>query len=180
MKINLIANVNGTMTGLCYTSETTITIGREVGNTIAALAADGLSRRHAKIFLKDGKWLVEDLGSMNGTYRLGEKVESATELQKRDLLQFGKLELLVDELEGDEAATKPVAQLQNEPTAPAASATTPAAPAAPVPPPAPAKALSPARPSLPGVRPGLKLPPRPVIGPGLKLPPKTPVAPTGK
>ena len=66
MKINLIANMNGVLIGLCYDSVTEITIGREVGNTIAPLASDGLSRKHARIFFKDGQWMLEDLGSTNG------------------------------------------------------------------------------------------------------------------
>lgn len=33
-----------------------------------------VSRVHARIFYKDGKWYVEDLGSRNGTYVNGEDV----------------------------------------------------------------------------------------------------------
>lgn len=33
-----------------------------------------VSRVHAKIFYRDGKWYVEDLGSRNGTYVKGEDV----------------------------------------------------------------------------------------------------------
>ena len=50
MKINLIANLKGVLIGLSYGSEKEITIGREVGNTIAPLAAEGLSRKHARIY----------------------------------------------------------------------------------------------------------------------------------
>ena len=60
MKINLIANIDKVLIGFCYTAETEITIGREVGNTIAPLAVEGLSRRHAKIYVKDGKWILEE------------------------------------------------------------------------------------------------------------------------
>ncbi|MBQ5531144.1 MAG: FHA domain-containing protein, partial [Kiritimatiellae bacterium] len=147
-------------------------------NTIAPLSADGLSRRHAKIYEKDGKWFVEDLGSMNGTYRLGEKVEGPTELNKRDLLQFGKFEILIDEI-GEEAApvapaAAPAAETPATAPAPApapASTTAPAsAPAAEAPAPAAASPLSPVKPAAP-VRPVLPGA-RPVLRPGLKLPPK--------
>ncbi|MDW8295081.1 MAG: FHA domain-containing protein [Aquificaceae bacterium] len=36
-----------------------------------------VSRRHAKIYFKDGHWFVEDLGSTNGTYVNGKKVQKA-------------------------------------------------------------------------------------------------------
>lgn len=85
MKINLIANIDKVLIGFCYTAETEITIGREVGNTIAPLAVEGLSRRHAKIYVKDGKWILEDLGSMNGTFRQGQKIEGPVELNKHEI-----------------------------------------------------------------------------------------------
>ena len=187
MKITLIANNNGSLLKLCYTSEKVISIGRDVGNTIAPLSADGVSRNHAKIFEKDGKWFLEDLGSMNGTYRLGQKVEGAVELAVRDMLQFGKFIVSVDEIEGDKAvapeaapaaAVPPVADaiksaaapaVESEPAAPVAAPAVESAPAAPAAA-APTTALR--RPQLPSMKSGLKLPPKPGLGAGLKLPPK--------
>lgn len=178
MKITLIANNNGSLLKLCYTSEKVISIGRDVGNTIAPLSADGVSRNHAKIFEKDGKWFLEDLGSMNGTYRLGQKVEGAVELAVRDMLQFGKFIVSVDEIEGDNvvapeaapaAAVPPVAETIKPAAAPA-SAPAPAVEPAPVAATAPTTALR--RPQLPSMKSGLKLPPKPGLGAGLKLPPK--------
>ena len=184
MKITLIANNNGSLLKLCYTSEKVISIGRDVGNTIAPLSADGVSRNHAKIFEKDGKWFLEDLGSMNGTYRLGQKVEGAVELAVRDMLQFGKFIVSVDEIEGDKAvapeaapaaavppvadAIKPAAApaVESEPAASVAAPAVESAPAAA----APTTALR--RPQLPSMKSGLKLPPKPGLGAGLKLPPK--------
>lgn len=183
MKITLIANNNGSLLKLCYTAEKSISIGRDIGNTIAPLSADGVSRNHAKIFVKDGKWMLEDLGSMNGTYRLGQKVEGTVELAVRDMLQFGKFIVSVDEIEVDAVAdseTAPAAPVPPvadviKPAAPAPAAAVPApavaAPAAPVSPAAaPTTALR--RPQLPSMKSGLKLPPKPGLGAGLKLPPK--------
>lgn len=191
MKITLIANNNGSLLKLCYTTEKVISIGRDVGNTIAPLSTEGLSRQHAKIFEKDGKWFLEDLGSTNGTYRLGQKVEGAVELAARDMLQFGKFIISVDEI-GDDAPAAPVTAAEPpaaapalEPVKPSAPAAAPAAdesakPAAPAPalepvtPAAPVSAPTAAlrRPVLPSMKPGLKLPPKPGLGAGLKLPPK--------
>ena len=187
MKITLIANNNGSLLKLCFTSEKVIGIGRDIGNTIAPLSAEGVSRNHAKIFEKDGKWFLEDLGSMNGTYRLGQKVEGTVELAVRDMLQFGKFIVSVDEIEGDKAvapeaapaaavppvadAIKPAAApaVESEPAAPVAAPAVESASAAPAAA-APTTALR--RPQLPSMKPGLKLPPKPGLGAGLKLPPK--------
>lgn len=174
MKITLIANNNGSLLKLCFTSEKVIGIGRDIGNTIAPLSAEGVSRNHAKIFEKDGKWFLEDLGSMNGTYRLGQKVEGTVELAVRDMLQFGKFIVSVDEIEGDKAvapeaapaaAVSPVADAIKPAAAPAVEAAPAASAAA-----TPTTALR--RPQLPSMKSGLKLPPKPGLGAGLKLPPK--------
>ena len=187
MKITLIANNNGSLLKLCFTSEKVIGIGRDIGNTIAPLSAEGVSRNHAKIFEKDGKWFLEDLGSMNGTYRLGQKVEGTVELAVRDMLQFGKFIVSVDEIEGDKAVAPEAAPAAAVPPVadaikPAAAPAVESAPAAPVAAPAvesasaapaaaaPTTALR--RPQLPSMKPGLKLPPKPGLGAGLKLPPK--------
>lgn len=199
MKITLIANTNGSLLKLCYTAEKIITIGRDVGNTIVPLSEDGVSRNHAKIFEKDGKWFLEDLGSMNGTYRLGQKIEGVVELAVRDMLQFGKFIVSVDEIEGVAApasAAAPVAAVppvvdsiksapaaEPAPAAPAASpapaaapAVAPAAaPAAPATAPAATPAAAPAAaPAAPAAAPttALRRPQLPSMKGGLKLPPK--------
>ena len=189
MKITLIANNNGSLLKLCFTSEKVIGIGRDIGNTIAPLSAEGVSRNHAKIFEKDGKWFLEDLGSMNGTYRLGQKVEGTVELAVRDMLQFGKFIVSVDEIEGDKAVAPEAAPAAAVPPVadaikPAAAPAVESAPASPVAAPAaePASAVVAAaaatpttalrRPQLPSMKSGLKLPPKPGLGAGLKRPPK--------
>lgn len=47
--------------------ESPITIGRANDATLV-LSDDYASSRHAQLFPRDGQWLVEDLGSTNGTY----------------------------------------------------------------------------------------------------------------
>ena len=197
MKINLIANIDKVLIGFCYTAETEITIGREVGNTIAPLAVEGLSRRHAKIYVKDGKWILEDLGSMNGTFRQGQKIEGPVELNKHDMLQFGKFEVSVDDVDAAEApvapvaapiAAKPPVAPAVVPVAPAAAepvatpAAKPAEPAAPAPAQAaekPAEPAATAAAAAPAASPTVKVgrPTLPgakpaILKPGVKLPPK--------
>ena len=170
MKINLIVNINETLVAFNCASEKIITIGSEVGNTVSPLSVEGLSRRHAKIYEKDGKWMLEDLGSTNGTYRQGEKIEGAVELKLRDVLQLGKLKITVDEVSSGDAV------------APAAAAAPAPAAAAEAPKPAAAPAAAPAtavlrRPALPSMNGGVKLPAKPALASGLKLPPNAPAAP---
>jgi pSer/pThr/pTyr-binding forkhead associated (FHA) protein len=44
-----------------------VTLGRSQDSTIV-LDDDYVSSRHARFFPRDGQWLVEDMGSTNGTY----------------------------------------------------------------------------------------------------------------
>ncbi len=51
-----------------------------------------VSRRHAALVQREGRWLVEDGGSLNGTFVNRRRVESA-ELEDGDELQIGKYRL---------------------------------------------------------------------------------------
>ena len=54
-------------------AEQQITLGRANDATLV-LNDDYASSRHARIFPQDGQWIVEDLGSTNGTYLDRQKV----------------------------------------------------------------------------------------------------------
>ncbi|MDR1484916.1 MAG: sigma 54-interacting transcriptional regulator [Planctomycetaceae bacterium] len=72
-----------------FTSETEVTIGRSVENQISLLD-DRCSRFHAKIYFDCGKWLLQDLGSRNGTFVDGKQILAAScELQQDSLIQIG-------------------------------------------------------------------------------------------
>jgi EAL domain-containing protein (putative c-di-GMP-specific phosphodiesterase class I) len=64
------------------------TIGRDFDNSLC-LANPTISRRHAEILLVDNDLLVRDLGSRNGTYLNGRRVQNFERLQGGDMLQFG-------------------------------------------------------------------------------------------
>ena len=51
-----------------------------------------VSRRHAVLVEREGRWFVEDLGSLNGTFVNRRRVESS-ELSDGDELQIGKYRL---------------------------------------------------------------------------------------
>lgn len=52
------------------------TIGRDAACEIC-LAHEMVSRRHARVFMRNGRWHVQDLGSRNGTRLNGELVDQA-------------------------------------------------------------------------------------------------------
>jgi pSer/pThr/pTyr-binding forkhead associated (FHA) protein len=68
-----------------------------------------LSRRHAHLFLKDGLPFVEDLGSTNGTFINGKRLdEHAVPLKEGDVLAFGGHHFVYRvNLQADEAADLP-------------------------------------------------------------------------
>jgi two-component system cell cycle response regulator len=67
------------------------------------LSMPGVSRRHAAIVEEDGTYMLEDLGSTNGTYCRGQKVTQRLALRDRDTIRLGAGVLLkfafYDELE---------------------------------------------------------------------------------
>lgn len=62
-------------------------IGRIPGNDIL-IAMPLVSKRHARIQIDDGQYIVEDLGSSNGTYVNGERVAEPTRLLDGARLQI--------------------------------------------------------------------------------------------
>jgi len=64
----------GALTGVSINlTDQQITLGRANDATLV-LNDDYASSRHARIFPQDGQWIVEDLGSTNGTYLDRQKV----------------------------------------------------------------------------------------------------------
>lgn len=66
-----------------------VLIGRANDSTLV-LEDDYASTRHARISLADGVWVVEDLGSTNGTYLGQRKLDSPVQLQPGVPLRIGK------------------------------------------------------------------------------------------
>ena len=55
-----------------------------------------LSRRHAEIIAIDGSWILKDLGSANGTYLNGTRVERDQPLKPGDRIRLGDTEILFE------------------------------------------------------------------------------------
>ncbi|MFI8101478.1 FHA domain-containing protein [Streptomyces sp. NPDC086023] len=81
----------GTLTGTTVALQgQTITLGRAHDSTIV-LDDDYASSRHARIYPdRDGNWIVEDLGSTNGTYLDRARLTVATPIPLGAPIRIGK------------------------------------------------------------------------------------------
>ena len=70
-----------------------VEIGRALECDISILEP-ALSRKHAELDIEDGKLIIRDLNSVNGTWVNAEKVDEA-ELKDGDRLQFDKIKFIV-------------------------------------------------------------------------------------
>src|SRR5207245_7472633 len=83
-----------------------ITIGRVQGNDII-LPKGNVSKQHSRIVLKDGKFIIVDLKSTNGTYVNGRKITSPIVIKSSDKVYIGDFVISVD----DQAAAEPQTEL---------------------------------------------------------------------
>ncbi|WP_037674931.1 FHA domain-containing protein [Streptomyces griseus] len=81
----------GTLTGTTVALQgQTITLGRAHDSTIV-LDDDYASSRHARIYPdRDGQWIVEDLGSTNGTYLDRNRLTTPTPIAPGAPIRIGK------------------------------------------------------------------------------------------
>jgi len=80
----------GSLTGTAVTlGEQPVTIGRAHDSTLV-VDDDYASTRHARLYPSDGHWLVEDLGSTNGTYLDRAKVTGPTPVPLGLPIRIGK------------------------------------------------------------------------------------------
>jgi two-component system cell cycle response regulator len=84
-----LVEIHGPELGRRYViEEDELTIGRDVKNSVV-VDLDNVSRRHAKICVRDAKYFVVDLGSTNGTYLNDEEVLEETPLRSGDFVKVG-------------------------------------------------------------------------------------------
>jgi pSer/pThr/pTyr-binding forkhead associated (FHA) protein len=80
----------GALTGVSIDlTDQQVTMGRANDATLV-LNDDYASTYHARIFPQDGQWLVEDLGSTNGTYLDRQKVARPTPVSVGVPIRIGK------------------------------------------------------------------------------------------
>ena len=88
---------SGPTPGAAYTLEgDQITIGRDSTNGITINDAE-ISRRHARLTFQGGKYILEDLGSTNGTFVNGQRLAGPRVLKPGEVVSFGEQIVLVFE-----------------------------------------------------------------------------------
>ena len=75
--------------GTAYAISGVIGIGREPDNTIPIVDDTYLSGHHAKVSAADGRVIVDDLGSRNGTYLNGARITEPRTVKVGDRIQIG-------------------------------------------------------------------------------------------
>jgi pSer/pThr/pTyr-binding forkhead associated (FHA) protein len=96
---------SGPVVGKVYPLETQeITIGRESTNMISINDAQ-VSRRHARMELRVSAYMIQDLGSTNGTFLNGTRISGMQVLNPGDMVAFGEGIVLAYESLADSNAT---------------------------------------------------------------------------
>jgi pSer/pThr/pTyr-binding forkhead associated (FHA) protein len=122
---------SGPTPGATYSLEgDQIVIGRDSTNGVVINDSE-VSRKHARLTFQGGKYVLEDLGSTNGTFVNGQRLAGPAVLRNGDVISFGEQIVLMFETLSAEAGATVVASRKSIP-----------APAAP-PPPAPVQAAPP-------------------------------------
>ena len=111
-----------------------MTIGRDIGNHIVINDAE-MSRRHARLVAQAGGYVLEDLGSTNGSFLNGQRLMGPHLLRPGEQVMFGENIGLVYEaivfdpdvtlVSGMPASAAPVQETYRVPQSPAAAAPPP-------------------------------------------------------
>jgi len=80
------------MAGLTFALVAETTIGRAPGCAVS-IDDSRISKLHARLFIAKGKWVIEDLGSTNGTVVNGRPLTGSKVLQKKDIILVGEVML---------------------------------------------------------------------------------------
>ena len=89
-----------------------VTIGRVQGNDIV-LPKQNVSKKHSRIVVKDGKFIIVDLKSTNGTYVNGRKIASPMVIKETDKIYIGDF-ILSTEGTGAVSTSAPDAKIEPE------------------------------------------------------------------
>ncbi|MCM8531610.1 MAG: DUF1587 domain-containing protein, partial [Lentisphaeraceae bacterium] len=88
--------INGSLEGsFLDVVDNILTIGKSESNKLT-LNEDGISGRHAFIEKENGSWTIFDVGSTNGVFHNGQKIEAKAILQDQDLIKLGVIDLRVE------------------------------------------------------------------------------------
>ena len=85
-------------------------IGRDSSNGVAINDAE-ISRKHSRLSFQGGKYVLEDLGSTNGTFVNGQRLAGPVVLKPGDVVSLGEqIVLMYDAINMDPGATVAVSR----------------------------------------------------------------------
>src|SRR4051812_9046354 len=91
-----------------------INVGRVQGNDLM-LPKGNVSKHHARLIFRDGRFIVTDLKSTNGTYVNGRKIAQATIVREGDKIYIGDFVLRIETGAAASAGAPPPAAPQQAP-----------------------------------------------------------------
>ena len=92
------------------------TVGRHPNNSVQLLDKI-VSKEHCIILQADGRWILRDLGSLNGTYINGDRVQGERQLMHGDEISLGSTKVRFDDGSGLAIRTPPPAPTPMQPPA---------------------------------------------------------------
>jgi pilus assembly protein CpaF len=90
-----------------------INVGRVQGNDLM-LPKGNVSKHHARLLFRDGRFIVTDLKSTNGTYVNGRKIAQATIVREGDKIYIGDFVLRLETSGASAAPPEPTSQGEEE------------------------------------------------------------------
>ncbi|MCX7958439.1 MAG: ATPase, T2SS/T4P/T4SS family, partial [Deltaproteobacteria bacterium] len=75
-------------------NKSTVFIGRSQENDLI-LPVPSVSKRHARLLIKDGRYVIMDLGSTNGTFVNGKQINGPVVVKPNDIISLGEYELVI-------------------------------------------------------------------------------------
>lgn len=88
--------------------EREVTFGRVEGNHIV-LADRNVSRRHARLVVRDGRYILVDLKSTNGTFVNGRRLTAPLVVRTTDQIRMGEYTLAIEDVDLEATQERPLA-----------------------------------------------------------------------
>jgi putative nucleotidyltransferase with HDIG domain len=109
-----LKGISGEVKGKQWESANVLRAGR-LGTLEIVLDDSSVSRRHAELRQADNGWWVRDLESTNGTYVNGVRLgPGERQLHPRDIVQFGKVAMMVELPDAPPAEPRPAALVNGD------------------------------------------------------------------
>lgn len=108
----MIVIIEGPSSGQEFTLTKQVTVIGRDEQVDVTIHAPSVSRRHARILQRDGDFYIEDLGSSNGTFVNGQRIEQVTALHDGDRIALGQALMLRFNTQSDETLDDEQTMLQ--------------------------------------------------------------------